>query len=78
MGDPAGEPELVFEPLDGFLVEADLGLQKLEGDGFLDLPVEGLVNTAHAAPADLLDDFIPAGKHLSPLQAVNRGDHAFW
>ncbi len=75
MGDPAGELEFVPKTLDGFFVEADFRLQELEGDVFLDLAVIGPVNAAHAAPADLLDDFVTPGKQGPALKMIDRGDH---
>ncbi len=69
MGDLAGELELVPEALDRPQVGGDLGLEELERDILLDLPVEDLVDPAHPALADLLDDLVAVGESPAPLQA---------
>ena len=57
----------------GFLVESDLGLDELEGDDFFDLLVEDLVDLAHPAPAQLLDDLVTAGEDGPPREIIERG-----
>ena len=54
--------ELVPEALDRLGVGGDLGLEELEGDLLPDLGVEDLVDAAHAALAQLLDDLVAAGE----------------
>ena len=62
VADLPGELELVREALDGLLVQGDLGPQELEGDLLLDIRVEDLIDPAHAAVAQLLDDLVAAGE----------------
>ena len=64
--DLPGEPELVPEPLDRLLVRGDLGFDELEGDLFFDLGVEDLVDPAHPALAEFLDDLVAAGEGETP------------
>ena len=68
----AGQLDLVPEALDRPLVEGDLGVEELEGDLFADLLVEGAVDDAHPAGAELLDQLEPAGEEL-PLAQSFRG-----
>ncbi len=74
VGDLAGVLELVLEALDGRGVEPDLGLDDLEGHDLLQLLVEGLIDRAHAAFAQLLDDLVAAGEQGAPDQVVEGGD----
>ncbi len=68
VGDLAGELELVPEALDRPLVGGDLGLEELERDILLDLLVKDLVDAAHPALADLLDDFVTVGEGAAALE----------
>ena len=68
VGDPAGELDLVPEALDRPLVPGDLGVEELEGDLLADLLVEGAVDDAHPAGAELLDQLEPSGEELAPPQ----------
>ena len=60
--DLAGRLDLVPEALDHPPLGRDLGLDELEGDFLVEFRVVGPIDTAHAARAQLLDDFVPAGK----------------
>ena len=60
-------PGLVDETLPGFGVRCQSGRQELEGDRPLEAEVLGLVDDAHAAPAELADDAVLAGHGLSGL-----------
>ena len=73
VGDLAGQLDLVSEALDDLEVRGDLGLEELEGDDLADLAVVGLVDHAHAALADLLDDLEAAGERGAPLEAPRGG-----
>ena len=68
VGDLAGELDLVPETLDRLRVRCDLGLEELEGDLFLDPGVVDLVDAAHPALAQLLDDLVAAGEGRAPGQ----------
>jgi hypothetical protein len=61
--DLPGRPELVAEPLDRLAVGGDLGVEELQGDLFVDLFVEDLVDPAHPAFAQFLEHIIAAGEH---------------
>ena len=77
VGDPPGQLELVAEALDHLLVGAERGHEDLEGDGLADLPIQGLVDPAHAAAAELVEDPVPPGE-LGPrddLPAEDMGGH---
>ena len=77
MGDPPGQLELIAEALDHLLVGAERGPEDLEGDGLADLSVQGLVDPAHAAAAELIEDPVPPGE-LGPrddLPANDMGRH---
>ena len=66
VGDLPGELELVVEALDRLPVRGDLGLDELERDLLVELLVDDLVDPAHAAVAQLLDDLVAAGEEWSP------------
>jgi len=65
MRDPAGQPELVAEPAYHVLVRSDLGVEKLEGDVFLNLRIHHLVDRPHASPTQLFNHPISTGEHLA-------------
>ncbi len=73
VGDLAGQLDLVAEALDDLEVGGDLRLEELEGDDLADLAVVGLVDGAHTALADLLDDLEAAGEGGAPLEAPGWG-----
>jgi hypothetical protein len=73
--DLPGELELVLEALDRLFVEPDLGFDELEGDDLLDLLVVDLVDLAHAAPPELLDNLVAAGEDRAPAQVLEGSDH---
>ena len=62
MGDAPGELQLAREAVEGATVARELGLEELERDPFLNLGVEDLVDAAHAATPQLLDDLVPTGQ----------------
>jgi len=65
-----GGLQLVPEAFDDPRVRGDRLLEELEGDFLADLPVEGPVDAAHPARAQLLDDLVAAGKDDPPGQGV--------
>ena len=60
MGDRAGGACFAEEPADIFLVDAELFLQQLDGDGAVDVGVAGAIDPRHGAFADHIADFISA------------------
>ena len=60
--DAAGQLELVFEALDGRCVGNDFGPEDLEGHFLVDLQVQDLIDGAHSARPQLVDDLVAAGK----------------
>jgi hypothetical protein len=75
--DLAGDLQLILEALNGLFVEADLGLDQFQGDDLVDLLVIDSIDFAHAAPAQLFDHFIAAGKEHTPRKVLKRGQHGF-
>ena len=65
VGDPAGQLDLVPEPIDRLLVEGDIRMKDLEGDLLADFLVVGPVDDAHAAGAQLLDELEPPGEQIA-------------
>ena len=70
--DPAGDLQLVAEALERPPVGGDLGADQLEGDLVLDQLVDRPVNLAHPAPAQLLDDQVPAGEDRAGGESRSR------
>jgi hypothetical protein len=65
VGDLAGQLELVPEAGDRLLIAGDIRSDDLDGDLFLDLYVEGFIDLAHAAMAELFNDLVAAGEQCS-------------
>lgn len=62
MDDLPRQFELVRKALDRLAVQADLGLDKLEGHLFVKLLVQDPVDPAHAAFTQLFDNLVSAGE----------------
>ena len=62
VADPAGQTDLVAEPLDRLFIGGDLRLDELQGNFLFDLGIEDLVDPAHPAFAQLLDHLVAAGE----------------
>ncbi len=77
VGDGPSETELAPEALDRVGVRGNLGLKELQGKLFPDLGIEDLVDAAHAAPPQLLDDLIAAGEGRARGQLADGGDQGF-
>jgi hypothetical protein len=74
--DRSGQPQLAAEAFDRPFVGRDLGVEQLEGQLFADLGVVDLVDAAHAALAQVLDDLVAAGEGLAGGKlARERGRH---
>src|SRR4030042_2007609 len=54
--------QICFPTLNTVPVRGDFGFNQLKGDFFLDLGVEDLVDLAHPALAQLLDDLVAVGE----------------
>jgi hypothetical protein len=65
VADLARQPELVVEALEGGAVGGDLRPDKLQGDLFVELFIQGAVDSPHPAMAQLLDDLVAAGKEAA-------------
>ena len=65
VSDPSGQLDLVPEPVDGLLVEGDIRVKDFEGDLFANFLIVGAIDDAHAAGAELLDQFEPPGEKLA-------------
>ena len=73
MADLAGELQLVGEALDGRFIEDGLGPNKLQSDFSHDLGVLNLVDSAHAAMPQLLDDLVTASEGRACGQFADGG-----
>ena len=71
VGDGPRQFQFVSKALDRLLVGGDLGIEELEGELFADLRVENLVNPAHPAVAEVLNDLVPPGKGRACGQFVD-------
>jgi hypothetical protein len=80
----SGDFDFVLEALDDPALGRDVGLDKLEGDLFVQLGVVNAIDAAHAPGAQFFDDFITGGKDSSSgelircsLQGFSEGDLIF-
>ena len=71
--DRAGRLELVAETLDRLGVGGHFGPEELQGDLLVELGVVDLVDPAHAAAAELLDDLVAAGEDRPGRKLPERG-----
>jgi len=62
MPDLSGKFQLVPEALDGLFIGGYIRLEKFERHLFFDLGIEDLIDLAHSALAQLLDNLVAAGK----------------
>ena len=72
VGDRPGQPQLAAEALDRPLVGGDLGIDQLEGELLTDFRIVDLVDAAHAALAQVLDDLVATGKRLARHEFAER------
>src|SRR5262245_27767148 len=68
MGNLAGEDELLLEALENVRSAALLGADRLQGDGTIELEVEGFVDAAHPAFAELLENLIAIPEAEEPRE----------
>jgi hypothetical protein len=86
MADLTGELQLVREALQGLPVQDGFGPEELQGDFLADLGVVDLVNPAHAARTELLDDLVATGEGRAGRQLLrgrfqgfgDRGEGLSW
>ena len=64
VGYPAGQLDLVPEPVDGLLVDGNIRMKNLKGDLLADFLIVGAVDDAHPAGAQFLDELEPPGEQL--------------
>jgi hypothetical protein len=77
VGNGAGQTKLAPETLDRFFVRGDIRVEQLEGQLLPDLGIKNLVDAAHAALAQLLDDLIAAGERRTGGQLTHGYPHGF-
>ncbi len=70
-----GQLDLVDEALERPLVLGDVRADELDGHLFAGLGVEGPVDPAHAAPAEVLDDLIAAAEDGAGIEVPGSGIH---
>src|SRR5579872_670617 len=62
------EDQLLLEAVDDRRIGGEIGTNDFQGDGAIDLPVEGLVNRTHASFAEQRRYLIAIGEHCSRAQ----------